>query len=38
MARAFVDHAGQLHQAIAERADAVVLMTAGLPLSRKSAR
>ncbi len=31
MARAFVDHAGWLHQRIAERADAVVLMTAGLP-------
>jgi adenosylcobinamide kinase / adenosylcobinamide-phosphate guanylyltransferase len=31
MARAFVDHAGFLHQRIAERADAVVLMTAGLP-------
>ena len=31
MARAFVDHAGWLHQGIAERADAVVLMTAGLP-------
>jgi adenosylcobinamide kinase / adenosylcobinamide-phosphate guanylyltransferase len=31
MARAFIDHAGFLHQRIAERADAVVLMTAGLP-------
>ena len=31
MARAFVDHAGFLHQRIAEVADAVVLMTAGLP-------
>jgi adenosylcobinamide kinase / adenosylcobinamide-phosphate guanylyltransferase len=31
MARQFVDHAGFLHQGIAERADAVVLMTAGLP-------
>jgi adenosylcobinamide kinase / adenosylcobinamide-phosphate guanylyltransferase len=30
MARAFVDHAGRLHQRIAERADVVVLMTAGL--------
>ena len=30
MARAFVDHAGRLHQRIAEQADAVVLMTAGL--------
>ena len=31
MARAFVDHAGFLHQRIAERADAVLLVTAGLP-------
>ena len=31
MARAFVDHAGFLHQRIAEVADTVVLMTAGLP-------
>ena len=31
MARAFVDHAGWLHQRIAEQADAVVFMTAGLP-------
>ena len=31
MARAFVDHAGRLHQRIAEVADAVVFMTAGLP-------
>jgi adenosylcobinamide kinase/adenosylcobinamide-phosphate guanylyltransferase len=31
MARKFVDHAGFLHQGIAERADAVVFMTAGLP-------
>ncbi len=31
MARAFVDHAGWLHQRIAERADAVVFMTAGIP-------
>jgi len=31
MARAFVDHAGVLHQRIAAQADAVVLMTAGLP-------
>ena len=30
MARAFVDHAGRLHQRIAERADVVVFMTAGL--------
>jgi adenosylcobinamide kinase / adenosylcobinamide-phosphate guanylyltransferase len=31
MARRFVDHAGLLHQGIAEQADAVVFMTAGLP-------
>jgi adenosylcobinamide kinase/adenosylcobinamide-phosphate guanylyltransferase len=31
LARAFVDHAGELHQRIAAQADAVVLMTAGLP-------
>jgi adenosylcobinamide kinase / adenosylcobinamide-phosphate guanylyltransferase len=31
MARAFVDHAGGLHQGIALQADAVVLMAAGLP-------
>jgi adenosylcobinamide kinase/adenosylcobinamide-phosphate guanylyltransferase len=31
MARAFADHAGLLHQRIAEVADAVVFMTAGLP-------
>jgi adenosylcobinamide kinase/adenosylcobinamide-phosphate guanylyltransferase len=31
MARVFVDHAGRLHQRIAEVADAVVFMTAGLP-------
>ena len=31
MARAFVDHAGRLHQRIAEEAHAVVFMTAGLP-------
>lgn len=30
MARRFIDHAGWLHQGIAEQADAVVLMTAGL--------
>jgi adenosylcobinamide kinase/adenosylcobinamide-phosphate guanylyltransferase len=30
MARAFVDHAGRLHQRIAKQADAVVFMTAGL--------
>jgi adenosylcobinamide kinase / adenosylcobinamide-phosphate guanylyltransferase len=31
MARKFVDHAGFLHQGIAEQADAVVFMIAGLP-------
>ncbi len=31
MARTFIDHAGFLHQRIAELADAVVLMAAGLP-------
>lgn len=31
MARAFIDHAGRLHQRIAELAGAVVFMTAGLP-------
>ncbi|MDX1539890.1 MAG: bifunctional adenosylcobinamide kinase/adenosylcobinamide-phosphate guanylyltransferase [Geminicoccaceae bacterium] len=30
MSRAFVDHAGRLHQALAEAADAVFLLTAGL--------
>ena len=30
MARAFIDHAGFLHQRLAEKADRVVLMTAGL--------
>lgn len=31
MARRFIDHAGWLHQGIAMQADAVFLMTAGLP-------
>ncbi|HSA81685.1 MAG TPA: bifunctional adenosylcobinamide kinase/adenosylcobinamide-phosphate guanylyltransferase [Geminicoccaceae bacterium] len=35
MARAFVDHAGRLHQRIAEQADGVVFMTAGLALRLK---
>jgi adenosylcobinamide kinase / adenosylcobinamide-phosphate guanylyltransferase len=37
MARAFIDHAGWLHQRIAEQADVVVLMAAGLPVHLKSA-
>jgi adenosylcobinamide kinase / adenosylcobinamide-phosphate guanylyltransferase len=36
MARAFIDHAGWLHQRIAESADVVVFMAAGLPLNLKS--
>jgi adenosylcobinamide kinase/adenosylcobinamide-phosphate guanylyltransferase len=36
MARAFIDHAGWLHQRIAEQADVVVLMAAGLPVHLKS--
>jgi adenosylcobinamide kinase/adenosylcobinamide-phosphate guanylyltransferase len=35
MARAFIDHAGWLHQKIAEQADVVVFMAAGLPLRLK---
>ncbi|MEM6464433.1 MAG: bifunctional adenosylcobinamide kinase/adenosylcobinamide-phosphate guanylyltransferase [Pseudomonadota bacterium] len=35
MARDFRDHAGRLHQMIAERADQVYLMAAGLPLKMK---
>jgi adenosylcobinamide kinase/adenosylcobinamide-phosphate guanylyltransferase len=38
MARAFIDHAGWLHQRIAEQADDVVFMAAGLPLHLKSPR
>ena len=37
MARAFIEHAGWLHQRIAEQADVVVFMAAGLPLHLKSA-
>ena len=37
MARAFRDHAGRLNQALAARADRVVLVTAGLPLVLKPA-
>ena len=35
MARAFIDHAGFLHQRLAEKADQVFLMTAGLPQQLK---
>jgi adenosylcobinamide kinase / adenosylcobinamide-phosphate guanylyltransferase len=38
LARAFVDHAGLLHQEIAARADRVVLVTAGLPQDLKPAK
>lgn len=37
MSRAFVDHAGRLHQRIAAAADRVVFMAAGLPLNLKPA-
>lgn len=36
LARAFVDHAGRLHQAVAGACDRVVFMTAGLPQTLKS--
>jgi adenosylcobinamide kinase/adenosylcobinamide-phosphate guanylyltransferase len=36
LARAFVDHAGRLHQALAGAAQSVLFMAAGLPLALKS--
>ncbi len=36
LARAFVDHAGRLHQAVAAVCDRVDLVSAGLPLTLKS--
>ena len=36
MARAFRDHAGRLNQALAARANRVVLVTAGVPLDLKA--
>lgn len=36
MSRAFVDHAGRLHQAVAAVADQVLFMAAGLPLVLKA--
>lgn len=35
MARAFIDHTGSLHQRLAEKADRVLFMTAGLPQQLK---
>ncbi len=36
LARAFVDHAGRLHQDLAAAADRVIFMTAGLPMDLKT--
>jgi adenosylcobinamide kinase/adenosylcobinamide-phosphate guanylyltransferase len=36
LARAFRDHAGRLHQAVAAAAEQVVFVTAGLPMVLKS--
>jgi adenosylcobinamide kinase/adenosylcobinamide-phosphate guanylyltransferase len=38
LARAFRDHAGRLNQMVAQAADTVVLVTAGLPMTLKPAR
>jgi adenosylcobinamide kinase/adenosylcobinamide-phosphate guanylyltransferase len=35
LARAFIDHAGRLHQAVAVAAQSVIVMVAGLPLQVK---